>query len=94
MTHTIAIVGHNGNVGRKVVPHLIQAHQAGQIKLIVLHRPSSAVDTIPEDVERRVIKDTDAQFLKGIIKGINVLLSVQLVYGTILPAKVQIYNRS
>lgn len=78
MTPTIAIIGHNGNVGKKVVPHLIKAHGAGKIKLIVLHRPSSAIDSIPEEVERRVIKDTDNESLQEVVKGINVMLSVQL----------------
>ena len=52
MPTTIAIVGHNGNVGKQVVPHLVKAHQAGHIKLIVLHRPSSGLNNVPADVER------------------------------------------
>jgi len=74
MTTTIAIVGHNGNVGKKVLPHLIKAHQAGQIKLVVLHRPSSAIDSIPTTVEKRVMEGTDAKSLKEVVKGVNVLL--------------------
>jgi uncharacterized protein YbjT (DUF2867 family) len=78
MTTTIAIIGHNGNVGRKVLPHLLKAHQAGQIKLVVLHRPSSAIDSIPSSVEKRVIDVTDPKSLKEVVKGINVLLYVVL----------------
>jgi uncharacterized protein YbjT (DUF2867 family) len=78
MTTTIAIIGHNGNVGRKVLPHLLKAHQAGQIKLVVLHRPSSAIDSIPSSVEKRVMTGTDPESLKEVVKGINVLLYVVL----------------
>jgi uncharacterized protein YbjT (DUF2867 family) len=78
MTTTIAIIGHNGNVGRKVLPHLIKAHQAGQIKLVVLHRPSSAIDSIPSSVEKRLMDVSDPKSLKELVKGINVLLYVVL----------------
>jgi uncharacterized protein YbjT (DUF2867 family) len=74
MTTTIAIIGHNGNVGQKVLPHLIKAHQAGQIKLVVLHRPSSAIDSVPSTVEKRVMTGTDHKSLKEVVKGVTVLL--------------------
>jgi nucleoside-diphosphate-sugar epimerase len=74
MSTTIAIIGHNGNVGKKVLPHLIKAHQAGQIKLVVLHRPSSAIDSVPSYVEKRVIAGTDPDSLKEVVKGVHVLL--------------------
>jgi nucleoside-diphosphate-sugar epimerase len=76
MTTTIAIIGHNGNVGKKVLPHLVKAHLAGQIRLVVLHRATSSVESIPSEVERRVLSDTDASLLKEVVKGINVLLLV------------------
>jgi hypothetical protein len=74
MVHTLAIIGHNGNVGKRVLPHLIKAHQDGRIKLIVLHRPASAIDSIPSDVERRVYTNTDVMSLKDVVKGINIML--------------------
>jgi uncharacterized protein YbjT (DUF2867 family) len=76
MTTTIAIIGHNGNVGKKVLPHLVAAHQAGQIKLVVLHRPSSAIDRIPSTVEKRLMNGTDPESLKEVVTGVNVLLYV------------------
>jgi uncharacterized protein YbjT (DUF2867 family) len=78
MATTIAIIGHNGNVGKKVLPHLIKAHEAGQIKLVVLHRPSSATDSIPSNVEKRVMHGTNPESLKEVVKGVNVLLYVVL----------------
>jgi uncharacterized protein YbjT (DUF2867 family) len=78
MVTTIAIIGHNGNVGKKVLPHLLKAHQAGQIKLVVLHRPSSAIDSIPSSVEKRLMDVSDPKSLKELVKGINVLLYVVL----------------
>jgi len=78
MTITIAIIGHNGNVGKKVLPHLIKAHEAGQVKLVVLHRTSSAIDNIPSTVEKRVMTGIDSISLKEVVKGVNILLYVML----------------
>jgi len=74
MVTTLAIIGHNGNVGKRVLPHLIKAHQNGQIRLVVLHRPGSAIDSIPANVERREYPNTDVTSLKGVVKGINIML--------------------
>ena len=92
MPTTIAIVGHNGNVGKQVVPHLVKAHQAGHIRLIVLHRPSSGLNNVPADVERRVMNGTDAEALKDVVKGVNVLLYVVSPHSTLPPAYSQIYD--
>jgi uncharacterized protein YbjT (DUF2867 family) len=93
MTTTIAIIGHNGNVGKKVLPHLLKAHQAGQIKLVVLHRPSSAIDNIPPTVEKRVMTGTDSESLKDVVKGVNVLLYVMLSSPNPCPTDSQIHYR-
>lgn len=74
MVTTLAIIGHNGNVGKRVLPHLIKAHQNGQIKLVVLHRPASAIDSIPADVERREYLNTDVSSLREVVGGINIIL--------------------
>lgn len=77
MTNTIAIRGHDGNVGKHVLPHLIKAHQEGHIRLVVLHRPTSDVSKIPSGIELRAI-DTDTeegkQKLPEQLAGINVLM--------------------
>jgi hypothetical protein len=74
MVHTLAIIGHNGNVGKRVLPHLIKAHQDGHIKLVVMHRPGSSIESIDSDVERRVYTNTDVMSLKDVIQGINIML--------------------
>lgn len=90
MTTTIAIIGHNGNVGKKVLPHLIKAHEAGQIKLVVLHRPSSAIDSILSTVEKRIMNGTDSKSLKDVVKGVNILLYVMLSSPNPCPTDYQI----
>lgn len=84
MVSTIAIRGHSGNVGRHVLSHLIKAHQEGKIKLVVLHRPESTVDGIPDDIELRAI-DTDSeqgkQNLREQLKGIQALIATLGVAG-------------
>lgn len=55
MIPTIAIRGHNGNVGRHIFPHLVKAHDAGQIKLVVLLRAESIIPDLPRGAEHRVI---------------------------------------
>lgn len=77
MVSTIAIRGHNGNVGRHVLPNLVKAHQEGKIKLVVLHRPESKVDGLPADIELRAIDTDSEQGKKDLpqqLKGINALM--------------------
>jgi nucleoside-diphosphate-sugar epimerase len=77
MVNTVAIRGHDGNVGRHVLPHLVKAHQQGLIRLVILHRPSSDTSKLPSNIELRVI-DTDTEEgrkqLPKQLAGINALM--------------------
>jgi hypothetical protein len=76
--HTVGLLGHTGRIGAQAFKHLLEAHKAGTITLIVLHRPSSDVSTdrVPPDVEKRVLdlkRGSEAQ-IKEAVKGLQVLV--------------------
>jgi len=73
--HTVGILGHNGLVGAALIPSLVKAHQANQLKLVVLHRATSDVSKIPSGIEKRVIDlAAGVDAIKSVVKGINILL--------------------
>lgn len=77
---TIGVLGHTGRIGSQVVKHLIKYHQQGKIRLVILHRPSSNISNLPEDVETRVIKldkDEPEKHFEA-VKGLNVVMYVEL----------------
>ena len=73
---TIALLGHTGNLGSPIFADLIKAHQSGQIKLIVIHRASSDLTSVPADVEKRQIylESGHLEHNQATIKGINVVM--------------------
>lgn len=74
--NTVGVLGHTGRVGSQLVKNLIEYHQQGKVKLVVLHRPSSDISALPEGVETRVIelaKDEPEKHLEA-VKGLNVVM--------------------
>jgi len=76
MPITVGLLGHTGRVGSEILKNLIKYNQAGLIKPIVLHRPSSDISKIPSGIETRVLdlaNDEPAQHLAA-VEGINVVM--------------------
>jgi len=76
---TVALHGHNGNVGSATLSHLIKAHRSGKIKLVMLHRASSDLSTVPSDVEKRVIdlESGDLATNQKAVAGLNIVMYVR-----------------
>lgn len=55
MVNTVAITPGTGLLGSELVSVLIPLHDAGKIKLIVVHRPSSKTGHVPAQIEKRVL---------------------------------------
>lgn len=73
---TVGILGHTGRVGSQIVKNLIDYQTEGLIKLVVLHRPSSKVADLPQEVTRRVLdleKDEPEKHFEA-IKDLNVVM--------------------
>lgn len=80
MVNTVAIYGASGSLGKATLASLLSSHQAGHIKLVILHRPSSDIKSLnlPSDVETRAIdlesdNDDNVTSLKA-IKGLDVIV--------------------
>ena len=74
---TVGLIGHNGSVGKSALAALAEAEKKGNLKLVVIHRPSSETSNIPAGIEKRALdnaKASDAEFDKA-LAGINVLVS-------------------
>jgi hypothetical protein len=74
MAHTVALIGPNGNVGSAALRHLVLAHKAGKLNLIILHRPGSPPKSLVSDsgVEVREINlEGDAKKVQEAVKGVN-----------------------
>ncbi|KAL1406433.1 hypothetical protein Q8F55_008132 [Vanrija albida] len=74
---TVAVYGATGNIGAPLIKALYPRHEAGEIKLIVIHRAGSKLDNVPADVERRVLdyaSGTEAQVHEA-LRGVNILLA-------------------
>ncbi|WWC90937.1 uncharacterized protein L201_005875 [Kwoniella dendrophila CBS 6074] len=83
MVHTVGFYGHSGRTGVVVTPRLLKARDEGKINLVVLHRPSSDISKLPQDLEKRVLdleKGSEDE-IKAAVKGINVLLSNVAYFG-------------
>ena len=74
--HTVGLLSHNGHVGGSILPHLIKAQQSGLIRLIVLHRASSDLTTVPDNIEKREITLDEAHIasLKSAVAGIHIVM--------------------
>jgi hypothetical protein len=73
---TVGLISFTGRIGKHIYNTLLGAHQAGQVKFIVLHRPSSDISGIPSGVETRTIdlEKSGEEELKAATKGINILM--------------------
>lgn len=79
MANTVAILGSNGNAGSRILFHLLTAHKAGKVKLVVLHRPGSPPRNVPEGagVEVREIDLAGGvDIIRPVVQGINALVYV------------------
>ncbi|WWC69522.1 uncharacterized protein I206_103464 [Kwoniella pini CBS 10737] len=76
-TPVIGFIGYSGLVGKSVLNNLIEHHNSGKVKLIILHREGSDVSLIPENVEKRLIQLDSNGFEKNkkAVEGLEVLLS-------------------
>lgn len=73
---SVGVLGHTGRIGSQVVKHLVEYHKQGKIRLVILHRPSSNISNLPEDVETRVLnldKDEPDKHFEA-IKGLQVVM--------------------
>ncbi|KAK6902861.1 hypothetical protein I203_108121 [Kwoniella mangroviensis CBS 8507] len=73
----IGFLGYTGLVGSHILPHLLEYHKQGQIKLIILHRKGSDTSKIPDDVEKRSIDLSEGgkEINKKAVEGLQVVLS-------------------
>jgi hypothetical protein len=77
MVHTAALIAPNGNVGSATLHHLLAAHKAGKLKLIVLHRPGGPAKGLHSDsgVEVREIDlEGSLEKLQEAVYGVNVAM--------------------
>jgi hypothetical protein len=77
MVHTAALIAPNGNVGSATLRHLLLAHKAGKLNLIVLHRPGGPPKELPSDsgVEVREINlDGSLEEVQEAVHGVNVAM--------------------
>ncbi|WOO83967.1 uncharacterized protein LOC62_05G007484 [Vanrija pseudolonga] len=74
---TVAVYGATGNIGAPLIKALYPRHQAGEIKLVVIHRAGSKLDNVPAEIERRVLdyaSATEAQ-VHDALRDVNILLA-------------------
>jgi len=79
MTLSIGLLSHNGYVGKPIFKYLLPAAQEGKIHLVVLHRPSSDISSVPagEHVETREVDLETGDLAKNTaaVKGLNIVIS-------------------
>ncbi|WVQ80070.1 hypothetical protein IAT38_002171 [Cryptococcus sp. DSM 104549] len=80
MPTKVAILAHNGLIGKPTFKNLLAAHTAGKIELTVLHRPSSDLSTVPEDsgVATRAVdfEKADISEIRKAVEGQEVVYSI------------------
>ena len=69
----IAVYGHRGFVGSRVVPALI----ASGAPITVLHRPSSDTSNLPEHVRKIEVDVLDEDVLVDALQDIDIVMSVR-----------------
>lgn len=73
--HTVGLISHTGRIGSATLAPLLAAKEHGQIELIILHRASSNLTSIPDDVEKRVVDlGGEVSAIKSAVAGINVMM--------------------
>jgi hypothetical protein len=73
---TVALVNHNGRLGRAIYAALLPLVQHFRIALVVLHRPDSDISSIPPEVETRALDldRGDLAHVRTAVQGINVVM--------------------
>jgi nucleoside-diphosphate-sugar epimerase len=74
--HTVGIIGINGNLGSHLFRHIVAAHTAGKLDVVVLHRPSSDVSSVPSGIEKRALdlEKADKAEVQRAVKGLNIIM--------------------
>lgn len=74
--HTVGILGINGNLGSHLFRHLVAAHDAGKLEVVVLHRPSSDLSAVPHGIEKRVLdlEKANKAEVQSAVKGLNIVM--------------------
>ncbi|WVR05126.1 hypothetical protein IAU60_002138 [Kwoniella sp. DSM 27419] len=80
---TVALIGHNGLLGSRLLRSLVHAEAEGSIKLTVLHRETSSTTDIPEGIEKRVVRldESGLEANRAALEGVEVVLSAVGNYG-------------
>lgn len=73
---TVALLNHNGRLGRAIYATLLPLVQHFRIALVVLHRPDSDISGIPPEVETRALDldRGDLPHVRAAVQGINVVM--------------------
>ncbi|CAH0044387.1 unnamed protein product [Clonostachys solani] len=78
MVHTVALLAPNGNVGSAALRHLLPAHKAGKLSLVILHRPGSP----PKDLDlgsgvevREIDLEGPTEKVQEAVRGVNAAIS-------------------
>ncbi|WVQ74178.1 hypothetical protein IAR50_003772 [Cryptococcus sp. DSM 104548] len=74
---TVGLLGHTGTVGSALFTPLYEAHKKGDLKLVILHRPSSDISKVPSDVDKRVVEleESKVDAIKDATKDLEVVIS-------------------
>ncbi|WWC61171.1 uncharacterized protein I303_103751 [Kwoniella dejecticola CBS 10117] len=73
----VGLIGHTGNIGSALLPRLLDAHRAGQIELLILHREGSDLSKIPSTIEKRIIQldEHGREINRAAVDGVEILIS-------------------
>jgi len=76
MVNTVALLAPTGLLGANLLTSLVEKHNEGKIKLVVLHRATSDVSKVPEGIEKRVfdINTATAEDVQAVLKNIDILV--------------------
>ena len=75
----VALLNHNGQMGREILASLIPFAKSKQIHLVVLHRPESGIDNLKglEGVKARAYNlDDPVDINKAKLQDVNVVMYV------------------
>ncbi|WVQ74179.1 hypothetical protein IAR50_003773 [Cryptococcus sp. DSM 104548] len=74
---TVGLLAHTGTVGAALFTPLYEAHKRGDVKLVILHRPSSDVSKVPAGVDKRIVEleESKVDAIRGATKDLEVVIS-------------------
>lgn len=75
----VGLLSHNGLVGSFLLKYLLPAHQEGTINLVILHRSTTDLSTLPKDLETRLVDLSEGQDAKVVnekaVNGLGIVIS-------------------